>query len=402
MKGIAKRDHCFYSYHMSLINGPRYDYDLSIEANLNTIALLEPIAKKISVMSPEEKENFRLPLGLGGPSKAIYQHVIKKIYGEERGREVIELLHENPVPTVPLVLKRLKQKDDEWKRAQREWNKIWRELEANNYYKALDHQGVTFKTSDKKAMTSKALVEEIENIRMAQPRVHLLVKGSRLISDGYSRVPPQFLFDFPDKVVFRDISRLIVSFLERQEVYSPTDCERLRTFLESFIPLLFDIQDASPLFEPLDDEDVDMADRVDVMDDEEDESMGEVYEGTRLRRRQRSAGNNSSNNNNNYNKDIEPKSKLAKEDAEQPKAAEEPLHEDRPTMVVDEPNATSGITFFGNKAFYCFLRLYQILYERLVRFKHLAQDYKFEPEKTKATTKAALDLSLPNITLHGT
>lgn len=376
----------------------RYDYDLSIEANLNTIALLEPIAKKISVMSPEEKENFRLPLGLGGPSKAIYQHVIKKIYGEERGREVIELLHENPVPTVPLLLKRLKQKDDEWKRAQREWNKIWRELEANNYYKALDHQGVTFKTSDKKAMTSKALIEEIENIRKAQPREHMLVKGSRMIiADGYSRVPPQFLFDFPDKVVFRDVSRLVVSFLERQEVYSPTDCERLRTFLESFIPLLFAIQDASPLFEPLDDEDVDMADRVDVMDEDGDEPMGEVYEGTRLRRRQRS-GNNSSNHKNKTDSESKPKS--VKEDKEQAKTSEESVQESG-TMVVDEPDATNGITFFGNKPFYCFLRLYQLLYERLVKFKQLAQDYQTEPEKTKTMTKAALDFGLPNITLHG-
>lgn len=96
----------------------RYDYDLSIEANLNTIALLEPISKKISVMNMEEKSAFRLPPGLGGPSKAIYQHIIKKIYGKERGMDIIELVHSNPVATVPILLKRLKQKDEEWKRAQ--------------------------------------------------------------------------------------------------------------------------------------------------------------------------------------------------------------------------------------------------------------------------------------------
>lgn len=70
------------------------------------------------MMSLEEKTNFQLPPGLGGPSKAIYQHVIKKIYGAERGAEIIDLVHNNPVPTVPLLLKRLKQKDEEWKRAQ--------------------------------------------------------------------------------------------------------------------------------------------------------------------------------------------------------------------------------------------------------------------------------------------
>ena len=69
-------------------------------------------------MSLDEKATFRLPPGLGGPSKAIYQHIIKKIYGPERGVEIIELVHDNPIATVPILLKRLKQKDDEWKRAQ--------------------------------------------------------------------------------------------------------------------------------------------------------------------------------------------------------------------------------------------------------------------------------------------
>lgn len=96
----------------------RYDYDLNIEANLNTISLLEPIAKKISLMSEEEKNAFKLPPGLGGPSKTIYQRIIKKIYGKEQGASVIEMLHTNPAQSVPVVLKRLKQKDEEWKRSQ--------------------------------------------------------------------------------------------------------------------------------------------------------------------------------------------------------------------------------------------------------------------------------------------
>lgn len=101
------------------IEEERYDYDLNIEANLNTISLLEPIAKKIAAMSSEEeKNNFKLPPGLGGPSKTIYQRTIKKIYGKEQGASVIDMLHTNPAQTVPVILKRLKQKDDEWKKSQ--------------------------------------------------------------------------------------------------------------------------------------------------------------------------------------------------------------------------------------------------------------------------------------------
>jgi paired amphipathic helix protein Sin3a len=96
----------------------RYDYDINIEANLNTISLLEPIAKKISALSEEEKSSYKLPPGLGGPSKAIYQRVIKKIYGKEQGQGVVDMLHSNPATAVPIILKRLKQKDEEWKKSQ--------------------------------------------------------------------------------------------------------------------------------------------------------------------------------------------------------------------------------------------------------------------------------------------
>lgn len=91
---------------------------MNIEANLNTISLLEPISKRISSMSEEEKKNFKLPIGLGGPSQTIYQRIIKKIYGKEQGAEVIDTLHNHPAQAVPIILKRLKQKDEEWRKAQ--------------------------------------------------------------------------------------------------------------------------------------------------------------------------------------------------------------------------------------------------------------------------------------------
>lgn len=95
----------------------RYEFDRNIESNLHTIALLEPIAKRVMSMTPDERNKFRLEVGLGGVSK-IYQRVVCKVYDKERGLEVIEALHNFPATAVPIVLKRLKQKDEEWKRAQ--------------------------------------------------------------------------------------------------------------------------------------------------------------------------------------------------------------------------------------------------------------------------------------------
>lgn len=96
----------------------RYEYNMIIDANLNVISLMEPITQSIEQMTPEEKENFRLKPGLGGESVTIYERIIKKIYDKERGMEIIDLLYSSPAYVIPVVLRRLKQKDEEWKRAQ--------------------------------------------------------------------------------------------------------------------------------------------------------------------------------------------------------------------------------------------------------------------------------------------
>ena len=59
---------------------------------------------------------------------------------------------------------RLKAKEEEWREAQRNFNKIWREQNEKYYLKSLDHQGINFKQNDLKAIRSKALLNEIETI----------------------------------------------------------------------------------------------------------------------------------------------------------------------------------------------------------------------------------------------
>lgn len=79
-------------------------------------------------MGPEERATFRLEEGLGGSNPSVYERVIRKVYGKDQGWEILAALGDNPVVAVPIVLSRLKQKDEEWKRAEREWNKVWREV----------------------------------------------------------------------------------------------------------------------------------------------------------------------------------------------------------------------------------------------------------------------------------
>lgn len=130
-------------------------------------AILEPISNKIVLLPPEERSNFKLKPNLGRSSKAIHQRIIK-IYGRERGGEVLQAMQDAPSLAIPVVLTRLKQKEEEWKHAQKEWCKIWREVDLRNYAKSLDHQGITRKLGEKKALTTKAFASQIDVAREEQ------------------------------------------------------------------------------------------------------------------------------------------------------------------------------------------------------------------------------------------
>lgn len=215
------------------IEEERLEFDYHMEANLRTIQTLETIANRIANMTPEQKASFKLPPGLGHASQTIYKKVIRKIYDKDRGFEVIDALHENPAVAVPVVLKRLKQKDEEWKRAQREWNKVWREMEQKVFYKSLDHLGLTFKQADKKLLTAKQLVSEISTVKVEQQnkRVHPLTPKSQ----------EQLNYSFSDNEVIFDILRLSEFYIFHSSNYSANDREKLGAFFKHFIGLFFGI-----------------------------------------------------------------------------------------------------------------------------------------------------------------
>lgn len=127
------------------------------------LRVLEGVQKKLNRMSPDDVAKYRLDDCLGGQSPTLHQRALKRIYGE-KSPDIIEGLKKNPAVAVPVVLRRLKAKEEEWREAQKGFNKIWREQNEKYYLKSLDHQGINFKQTDVKALRSKSLFNEIETI----------------------------------------------------------------------------------------------------------------------------------------------------------------------------------------------------------------------------------------------
>uniref|UniRef100_G1TZ09 Sin3 C-terminal domain-containing protein n=1 Tax=Oryctolagus cuniculus TaxID=9986 RepID=G1TZ09_RABIT len=182
-------------------------------------------------MAPEDQEKFRLDDSLGGTSEVIQRRAIHRIYGD-KAPDIVESLKKNPVTAVPVVLKRLKAKEEEWREAQQGFNKVWREQYEKAYLKSLDHQAVNFKQNDTKALRSKSLLNEIESVYDEHQEQH---------SEGRSAPPsePHLVFVYEDRQILEDAAALISYYVQRQPAIQKEDQGTIRQLLHHFLPSLF-------------------------------------------------------------------------------------------------------------------------------------------------------------------
>ncbi|EDV28962.1 uncharacterized protein TRIADDRAFT_52359 [Trichoplax adhaerens] len=221
--------------HIYRCEDERFELDIVIEANAATIKVLESVQKKLSRMNPDEVSKFRLDNRLSGTSDVIYRKAIQRLYGD-KAIDIIDSLKKNPSVAVPIVLKRLKAKDEEWREARRGFNKVWKDINEKYYLK-----GITFKTNDLKALRSKNMISEIENI---------FEERRSQIRDGE---PPKFHLSFAceDKSVLDDAASLIIHHMKRQTNIHKNDKTKIKQILGIFIPDFF----FAPRGEMSDDED---------------------------------------------------------------------------------------------------------------------------------------------------
>uniref|UniRef100_A0A4W4ETX1 Paired amphipathic helix protein Sin3b n=1 Tax=Electrophorus electricus TaxID=8005 RepID=A0A4W4ETX1_ELEEL len=218
----------------------RFELDVVLETNLATIRVLESVQKKLSRLSPEDQDRFRLDDCLGGTSEVIQRRAVYRIYGD-KAPEIIEGLKRNPATAVPVVLKRLKAKEEEWREAQQGFNKIWREQYEKAYLKSLDHQGVNFKQNDMKALRSKSLLNEIESIydeRQEQSTEEGGV-GQQGREGGGAISEPHLVFTYEDKQILEDAASLIIYHVKRQPTIHKEDKDHIKRLVQHFVPDLF-------------------------------------------------------------------------------------------------------------------------------------------------------------------
>ncbi|XP_043644839.1 uncharacterized protein LOC122614338 isoform X2 [Drosophila teissieri] len=207
----------------------RFELDLVIEVNSATIRVLENVQKKMSRMSTEELSKFHLDDHLGGTSQTIHQRAIHRIYGDKSG-EIIQGMKKNPFVAVPIVLKRLKVKEEEWREAQKTFNKQWREQNEKYYLKSLDHQAINFKPNDMKALRSKSLFNEIET---------LYDERHDQEDDAMEPFGPHLVLPYKDKTILDDAANLLIHHVKRQTGIQKQEKQKIKQIIRQFVPDLF-------------------------------------------------------------------------------------------------------------------------------------------------------------------
>ncbi|XP_058521474.1 paired amphipathic helix protein Sin3a isoform X1 [Ochotona princeps] len=304
-----------YEEHIYRCEDERFELDVVLETNLATIRVLEAIQKKLSRLSAEEQAKFRLDNTLGGTSEVIHRKALQRIYAD-KAADIIDGLRKNPSIAVPIVLKRLKMKEEEWREAQRGFNKVWREQNEKYYLKSLDHQGINFKQNDTKVLRSKSLLNEIESIYDER-------QEQATEENASAPVGPHLSLAYEDKQILEDAAALIIHHVKRQTGIQKEDKYKIKQIMHHFIPdLLF-------------------AQRGDLSDvEEEEEEEMDVDEATGAARKHNGVGGSP------------PKSKL--------------LFSNTAAQKLRGMDDVYNL-FYVNNNWYIFMRLHQILCLRLLR-----------------------------------
>ncbi|EXJ91680.1 hypothetical protein A1O3_00230 [Capronia epimyces CBS 606.96] len=360
------------------IEEERHDYDFHIESCQRTIQLMEPIVQQIGVMSEADRAAFILAPSLGGSSEAIPKRIIMKVYGREVGGRVMQEMFARPTAVLPIVLARLKQKLEEWKQVQREWEKVWRDQINKHFWKSLDHQGINAKNLDKKNFQQKTLTSEIQ-------AKYEEAKKNR--ENGIPAKKHQLQYKFDDPDVIADAARLILVSLESDRVqYNSIEQDKIRSWLTDFVIRFFGL-DLEKFQEHIDTEGL----RNREPDEGADLHESDAHAPTKgksqrksdwLRRQALERRHGKEDSVASASKESSPMpGAISEMELDEDAASEVPDAPQRPWinianndtsarhLAMDEPYPHSTYNLYANANIYCFFRLFEAMYSRLLAIK---------------------------------
>ncbi|XWS34893.1 hypothetical protein CRYUN_Cryun21dG0076100 [Craigia yunnanensis] len=180
----------------------RFELDMLLESVNVTTKQVEELLEKIN----NNTIKIDSPIRIEEHFTALNLRCIERLYGDH-GLDVMDVLRKNAHLALPVILTRLKQKQEEWARCRSDFNKVWAEIYAKNYHKSLDHRSFYFKQQDSKNLSTKALLAEIKEISEKKHKEDDVLLA---IAAGNRRpIIPNLEFEYSDPEIHEDLYQLI-------------------------------------------------------------------------------------------------------------------------------------------------------------------------------------------------
>ncbi|KAL0709525.1 hypothetical protein Bca4012_016503 [Brassica carinata] len=180
----------------------RFELDMLLESVGSAAKSAEDLLNNITEKKISIEGSFRVE----DHFTALNLRCIERLYGDH-GLDVTDLIRKNPAAALPVILTRLKQKQEEWTKCREDFNVVWADVYAKNHYKSLDHRSFYFKQQDSKNLSAKALVTEIKDLKEnSQEEDDVLLS----VAAGHRQpLIPHFEYEYFDRTIHEDLFKLV-------------------------------------------------------------------------------------------------------------------------------------------------------------------------------------------------
>ncbi|XP_018457757.1 paired amphipathic helix protein Sin3-like 5 [Raphanus sativus] len=213
----------------------RFELDMLLESVNAAINRVEALLEKIN----NNTISIETPICIKEHLSELNLRCIERLYGDY-GLDVMDFLKKNSHIALPVILTRLKQKQEEWARCRSDFRKVWAEVYAKNHHKSLDHRSFYFKQQDSKNLSTKGLVAEIKDIsdrKHKEDPLHAIAVGTK------PSFTPDVEFSYTDTQVHADLYQLIKYYCE--EVCAAEQSDKVMKLWVSFLEPMFGVPSRS-------------------------------------------------------------------------------------------------------------------------------------------------------------
>ena len=217
----------------------RFELDMLLESVNAAIKRVETLLEKIN------NNTISTPICIKEHLSVLNLRCIERLYGDY-GLDVMEILNKNSHIALPVILTRLKQKQEEWARCRFDFRKVWADVYAKNHHKSLDHRSFYFKQQDSKNLSTKGLVAEIKDIserKHKEDPLHAIAVGTK------PSFTPDLEFSYSDTQVHADLYQLIKYYCE--EICATEQSDKVMKLWVAFLEPMFGVPSRSQTSEAM-------------------------------------------------------------------------------------------------------------------------------------------------------